>query len=246
MQALPAGRGLSAAPAGQLALFRPPQSPADVEVHAISIPAKEFTGDFFYTHRQGDRLWFALGDVSGKGIGAAVFMAMIQEELEHRIGSCASSACDPSVTMHRLHEFLRSVMPSNKFATAVIGHLHDDGTVTLVNAGHCPPMIVRNDGTLQEISATGPVTGLLPRARWCSVSLHLEPGESIVLYSDGLAEAPSADDEEFGTARIRNFLRNRTRASARAIGDGLLETLQAYTGGVRADDLTIVVLRRAA
>jgi phosphoserine phosphatase RsbU/P len=241
MQTVPADRGLS-----QLLLFRPPVSPADVDVHAISIPAKEFTGDFFYTHRQGERLWFALGDVSGKGIGAAVFMAMIQEELEHRIGSCAITACDPALTMQRLHEFLRSVMPSNKFATVVIGHLHDDGTLTITNAGHCPPMIVRNDGTLQEVGSTGPVTGILPLARWSSVHLKLDRGESLVLYSDGLAEAPSPSDEEFGTARIRNFLRNKAGATARAIADGLLHSLQNFTGGVRADDLTIVVLRRPA
>ena len=229
----------------QIPLFRPSALRPIAEVTALSKPARTFTGDFYFTHRHRDRLWLAHGDVAGKGLPAAIVMAMIQEELEERIGSCALTACDPAATMQKLHEFLRSVMPSNKFATVVIGHLHDDGSLTLTNAGHCPPMIVRNDGTLQEIGSTGPVTGLLPISRWCSVNLKLERGESLLLYSDGLAEAPSPSDEEFGTARIRNFLRNKARASARAIGDGLLATLQAHTGGVRADDLTIVVLRRA-
>src|SRR5207253_9420961 len=135
-------------------------------VAAFSKPARTFTGDFYFTHRNGDRLWFALGDVAGKGLPAAVIMAMIQEELEHRITSCASARCEPSVTMQRLHQFMRPLMPSNRFATIVIGSLHDDGTLTIANAGHCPPMIVRRDGTIEQIEPTGPVAGILPKSSW--------------------------------------------------------------------------------
>jgi sigma-B regulation protein RsbU (phosphoserine phosphatase) len=239
MQALSADRGLS----GQLALFRGPVSPADVDVHAVSIPARNFTGDFYYTYRQGDRLWFALGDVAGKGINAAVVMAMIQEELEHRIGSCAAAACDPSTTMGRLHEFLRPVLPGNKFATVVIGHLRDDGALTISNAGHCPPLILRRDGSIQEIASTGPVAGILPVARWRSAKLSLARGESLVLYSDGLAEAANAADQEFGTAGIRHVLRNGP--TARAIAERVLGCVQAHVGTTQfRDDLTLVVLKR--
>ena len=80
------------------------------DVHAVSIPARTFTGDFWFTRRTDDRLWFALGDVAGKGLPAALVMAMIQEELEHRIASCARTACDPSVTMTRLHAFLKPLI----------------------------------------------------------------------------------------------------------------------------------------
>ena len=237
MQALPADRGLT----GQLVLFRPPVSPADVDVHAVSIPAKGFTGDFYYTHRHGERLWFALGDVAGKGLNAAVVMAMIQEELEHRIGSCAETACDPAVTMARLHEFLRPVLPRNKFATAVIGYLHDNGTLTIANAGHCPPLIVRNDRTIEEIASTGPVAGILPHARWSSSTLRLGRGESLIIYSDGLAEAVNADGDEFGTEGIRRAANGNT---AREIGDRILDAVNVYRDGKRQDDLTLVVLQR--
>jgi len=90
-------------------------------ITAISRPARTFTGDFFITHRHEDRLWIALGDVAGKGLPAAVVMAMIQEELEHRIASCASAECDPARTAARLHEFLGPILPRNRFATAVVG-----------------------------------------------------------------------------------------------------------------------------
>ncbi len=238
MQALSADRGLT----GQLVLFRPPVSPADVDVHAVSIPARNFTGDFYYTHRHGPRLWFALGDVAGKGINAAVVMAMIQEELEYRIGSCAAAVCDPSTTMRRLHEFLRPVLPANKFATAVIGHLHDDGTLTIANGGHCPPLLVRRDGSIEEIGSSGPVAGILPVAKWHSVTRRLARGESLVLYSDGLAEARNANDEEFGTDGIRDAIAGRT---ANEIGETILEAAKRHTASPTfADDLTLVVLQR--
>lgn len=228
---------------GQLALFSPrrKKSPASVDVHAVSIPAKNFTGDFYYTHRHGERLWFALGDVAGKGLNAAVVMAMIQEELEHRIGSCAATECDPSATMARLHEFLRTVLPANKFATAVIGNLHDDGRITLTNAGHCPPMIVRRDGSVQEIDQTGPVAGILPTSRWRSTNVRLERGESLVLYSDGLLEAHAKDGDEFGNERIRAAIGG---GSAREIAERVLNAADEHTGGRRYDDLTLVVLKR--
>ena len=237
MQTVSADRGLT----GQLALFRPRVSPADVDVHAVSIPARGFTGDFYYTYRDGETLWFALGDVAGKGINAAVVMAMIQEELEHRIGSCAAASCDPSTTIARLHEFLRPILPRNKFATVVMGNLHDNGTLTLVNAGHVPPLVLRRDGTVQEIGSTGPVAGILPVARWDSVRMTLGRGESLVLYSDGLAEAPNATGDEFGIERIRA---SAAGDSARAIGERILNDAMKFTGGKRSDDLTLVILRR--
>src|SRR5437762_1334451 len=83
---------------------------ATPDVFAFSRAARTFTGDFYFTHREHDLLWFTLGDVSGKGLPAAVVMAMIQEELEHRIISCAATRCDPSTTMLRLHTFLRPLM----------------------------------------------------------------------------------------------------------------------------------------
>src|SRR4029079_11836748 len=75
-------------------------------LHAVSIPARTVTRDLWLTRQTRHRLWFALGDVAGKGLPAALVMAMIQEELEQRIKSCARAGCDPSTTMQRLHGFL--------------------------------------------------------------------------------------------------------------------------------------------
>lgn len=237
MQALPAVRGLN----DQLRLFETRRRAlrGSVDVYAVSRPAQAFTGDFFYTHRYEDRLWFALGDVAGKGLPAAVVMAMIQEELEHRISACAVTRCDPAATMLRLHTFLRPLLPDNKFATVVIGHLRDDGTLVVTNAGHCPPMIVRGSGAIEEIGSTGPVTGILPAPRWTSYTTTLDRGETLVLYSDGVSEAPAGDDGELGTSGIREAIAGHSSGSAREIAGTILEAVRE-----QRDDLTLLVLRR--
>ena len=216
MSALPAVRSLT---------------PARIE--AVSRPARTFTGDFYVTHRAEDRLWIAHGDVAGKGLPAAVVMAMIQEELEERIIACAETACDPSRTMQRLHEFLLPLMPSNRFATAIVAHLRDDGKLTVANGGHCPPLIVRRDGTIEEIASTGPLLGILPKAAWHSYETHLQPGESLVLYSDGVTES-THDGAELGVCGLRRIVR-RVGASAHAIQREL---------DVTNDDVTLVTITR--
>jgi serine phosphatase RsbU (regulator of sigma subunit) len=213
------------------------------QYHAISIPARTFTGDFWFTHPARDRLWFALGDVAGKGLPAAIVMAMIQEELEHRITSCATAGCDPSTTMKRLDEFLRPLLPSNRFATIVIGWIRDDGSITLVNGGHCPPMVLRGDGTTEQIASTGPAAGILPGARWRSMTFTLDPGDLLVLYSDGVIESPSAAGEDFGVDGILRSLPES--ACARAVASAIVDAATTHARGVpRYDDLTVMVIAR--
>jgi sigma-B regulation protein RsbU (phosphoserine phosphatase) len=229
----------------QIALFPPPVRPRfDPDVYAYSQPAKAFTGDFWFTHAAADRLWFAVGDVAGKGLPAALVMAMIQEELEQRIISCSNAGCDPATTMQRLHAFLKPLLPSNRFATAVIGWLAGDGTLRLVNAGHCPPLIVRADGRIERIGSTGPVVGVLPTSRWTAAALALAPGDHLVLYSDGVLEAPSPDGEELGGDGIEHALRARSDG-ARALAESVLDAVARHTRStLRADDLTLMVIGR--
>jgi sigma-B regulation protein RsbU (phosphoserine phosphatase) len=227
MSALPALRRVTPVPLH-------PARPRIAEIEAISRPARTFTGDFYYAHRADDRLWLAHGDVAGKGLPAAIVMAMIQEELEERIAACAETACDPAVTLRRLHEFLLPLMPQNRFATAVIAHLREDGTLTVANGGHCPPLIVRNDGTIEELPSTGPLLGILPRPAWRTHVTHLEPGERLVLYSDGVTEATLCD-EELGVAGLKQILRTT------ADPDAILDILRERDVN---DDVTLVVVRR--
>jgi len=221
-----------------------PQSSAlSPDFHAISIPARTFTGDFWFTRRTADRLWFALGDVAGKGLPAALVMAMIQEELEQRIHSCARAGCDPATTMQRLHAFLRPLLPRNRFATAAIGWLRDDGLLTLVNGGHCPPLVLRADGTIEEIGSTGPIVGVLERSRWTSATLTLGDGDKLLLYSDGVVEAAAPDGDEFGRDGIERAL-PPPHAPASVVAANLVDAVRRHADGARADDLTVLVIGR--
>ena len=232
MSQMPAVRGLKIA---QLPLFRPYDIRSIAEVYAVSRPARTFTGDFYFTHRHRDRLWLALGDVAGKGLPAAIVMAMIQEELEQRIVSCAATACDPSATMQRLHEFLRPVMPSNRFATTVIGYLRTDGTLTIANGGHCPPLIVRRNGEIEEVGSTGPVLGILPSSTWTSATTRLARGETLVLYSDGVIESCA----DLGVSGLRELVAKHAQRGPNGLATGVLAEL-----GKTNDDVTMVVVRR--
>jgi phosphoserine phosphatase RsbU/P len=244
MQTMPALRGVN-----QLSLFVREEHPI-ADVFAFSKPARTFTGDFYFTHRETDRLWFALGDVAGKGLPAAVIMAMIQEELEHRITSCATTKCDPSVTMQRLHAFLYPLMPRNRFATVVIGHLRDDGVLTIANAGHCPPLIshvapapspagAAAPHWIEQIGSTGPVAGILKGSRWRSTTRRLAPGDAILLYSDGLLEARSGDGEELGIERIARAFDRVAGATPREIVE---HVLAGANGHAFDDDVTLLAI----
>ena len=241
MPSLPALRGLESRGAP---LAAPPSRRRGWDVHAFSRPARTFTGDFYLTRRAGRGLWLALGDVAGKGLPAAVFMAMIQEKLEESLAGCAARSLRPAQALRRLNEFLLPQLPTNRFATAVVARLSGDGTLEIANAGHCAPLVRRREGSLQPIGPTGPVLGILADSRWASVTTRLRPAETLLLYSDGLAEAPSARAGEFGVGRIRSILAGATAAEAREISGRIVGAADQHSGGIRHDDLTVVVARR--
>ncbi|HVS32111.1 MAG TPA: PP2C family protein-serine/threonine phosphatase [Thermoanaerobaculia bacterium] len=241
MSTMPTGGGVRES--GQFRLFpRPRVSPRSVDVHAISIPAGEFTGDFYFSHRAGELLWLVVGDVAGKGLHASVVMAMIQEELEHRITACATSGCDPATTMQRLDTFLRPLLPDNRFASMVIAQLHDDGTLRIANAGHPPPLIARGDGSIQQVGSTGPIAGLLPSPQWHSVTMHLGRGESVLLYSDGVVEANDGSDE-YGLTRLAREFASVAKSSARVIASSVSEAVRQHAAS-RGDDVTVLAAKR--
>ena len=243
MQALSAGRGV----ATQIPLFAEASpSPRDVEIHALSNPARQFTGDFYFSHRDGDTMWIVVGDVAGKGLQAAVIMGMIQEELESEIVACANASSDPVVTMQRLHLFLRDVLPRNRFATVVIAQIRDDGTVRIANGGHVPVLIARRDGSVETVGSTGPVVGLLDVAQWRSVELPFPAGATLLAVTDGVTESRSKSDAELGFCPLQEALvaAAKEHRSAREIAGAIQSVLVSHSGDRRDDDVTIIVARR--
>lgn len=235
MQAVQARRGLIA----QLPLFADVESPRDVEVHAISRPAREFTGDFYFTNRVDDTLWLVIGDVAGKGVQAAVVMAMIQEQLEDEI----AAATDPAAIMMRLHLSLREILDGTRFATVAIAQIRDDGRLIVANGGHPPLLIARRDGLVDTIGSTGPVAGLLRNSSWRSIELPFRRGETLLAYTDGVTEVRNASGTEFGVCGVRDVLAGSAGKSPRQIAADVEAALDAHAPK-RDDDVTIIVAQR--
>ncbi|HUP47021.1 MAG TPA: PP2C family protein-serine/threonine phosphatase [Thermoanaerobaculia bacterium] len=209
------------------------------DLAAISIPARDFTGDFYLTHRTGDTLWVTVGDVAGKGLNAAVIMAILQEELEHRLASCATSGCDPAVTMRRLHDLLLPLHSGNRFATIAIAQIRDNGAVRIANAGHPPPLIARAGGRIERIGSTGPAAGILEHSRWTSVYRHLGHGETLLLYTDGAIEA-----NDFGVEGVSTAFRSAASLpTSRSVAEAVADAVKVH-GGIE-DDLTLLVVRHS-
>lgn len=212
-------------------------APRRFVVDAVSRPLTEFSGDFYFSKVVGGDLWFALGDFAGHGLSAAVYSAMIQEELLFAIQSC--SHVDPAEALAVLHSKVQPEFPFNRFASLVVGRLRPDDSLQLVNAGHCRPIIRRNDGKLEEIDSHGPVLGLLPRGRWVQGEMTLRHGDALLLHSDGLLDATDSSGSEVGAARLHEWIRASSSLSLR---DDLLRHFDAFTCGRQSDDLTLMVV----
>jgi len=225
----------------QAAMLREPPEVAFAKIFAHSQPARSVGGDLYFAAvRPGDALVTAVGDVSGKGVAAALIMAMVQgllalvTDLGFPFGEILSA----------LDRNLRTYNPGNRFLTLAAGLLHPDGHLVVVNGGHCPLVVVRQDGALELIGPTGPIIGMIDGARWGRVDLTLERGDTVIFYSDGITESFSPKDVEFGIEGIKDTLAGLAGREPATIGRALLEAAALHREGREAqDDVTLLVMR---
>src|SRR5262245_52721196 len=187
-------------------------------------------------------LWFAMGDVSGKGIAAALLMAHLNASFR----SLIRTGLPPEEIVARQNRLLlESDLPSH-YATLVCGRAQGGGRVDLVNAGHCSPLVARA-GAVAPLPATGFPVGMVEDRRYEVTTLALDPGDTLLLYTDGLIEARNASDTEFGVPRVTALLERHHAQAPRALAAALLDDLRGFLGGaVAGDDLSLMVLRREA
>jgi hypothetical protein len=225
----------------------PPLTEKYVGVHLATeyTPAEQVGGDFYDVFRLKDeRIALVMGDVSGKGVPAALLMGVIH-------GAVRSSLWSESPSRHesesqQLNRLLCERASGERYAS-MFWCYHDPiaHTLSYVNAGHCPPLLTRKSGSKVEISRLhvgGPVLGVLPNARYEHATVQVSTGDLLLMYSDGLVEATNPHGEEYGEVRLRELLATLTEKSADDIRRVLLASLAAFSGttGLR-DDLTIVV-----
>jgi serine phosphatase RsbU (regulator of sigma subunit)/anti-sigma regulatory factor (Ser/Thr protein kinase) len=211
------------------------------QVAAFYRPAREVGGDFYdFLELEDGRIGVLVGDVTDKGVPAALVMASTRSIIR----SDASRLASPGQVLERANELLVPDIPAQMFVTCLYGVLDPaTGRFQFANAGHNLPYA--SDGeNVRELNARGMPLGLLPGMKYDEVEAVLAPGESIVLHSDGIAEAHNSEREMFGFPRLMEI--TRTSATGATLIDDVMGQLDAFTGGgEQEDDITLVALTRS-
>jgi sigma-B regulation protein RsbU (phosphoserine phosphatase) len=214
------------------------------DVLASLVPCFEVGGDLYDAHVTPDgRYAFLIGDVTGKGLGAALLVSHVLSLTRFMI----AEGWEPEALVTRLNRQIFACTDAVRFATIFLGYLEPDtGRVTYVNAGHNPPFVVRRDGGLDECAPTGLPVGMIDDVAYGTGEVTLEHGDLLAVFSDGITETQRADDEEFGEERFRQLLVGGRDGDLRELFDGLQAELAAFRGEVEiGDDVTLVTVRRA-
>jgi serine phosphatase RsbU (regulator of sigma subunit) len=221
----------------------------DIEFAAKCVPAWQVGGDFYDAFETEDhQIALVLGDVSGKGISAALLMGVVQGVIHASNGT--GSAAKHEQSMERLNHLLCMKTAMERFVSLFWCYFDPASSVlSYINAGHLPPLLVRK-GAADEFEVHrldeggGPVLGLLPGARYEQADIAILPGDLLVVFSDGILEAANAADEEFGEERILRAIEENWSGSPREICDGVLANVRLFLGKeLPHDDQTLMVVR---
>jgi phosphoserine phosphatase RsbU/P len=241
------GRDLEAARDIQQRLLPPvPARVAGLEAGAVLRSSTVVGGDFFDLLPMGERIGVAVGDVSGKGIPAALLMVMVRTLLRE----IARDRAEPAEVLARLNASLCRDMPPSMFVTVVLAVLDpaEPGRVVLAAGGHPDPVVVRAAGGAAVAAlgeAGGPVLGVFPDSEFGQTALSLgAPGDTLVLLTDGILEGPAADGQRPGLAALLPALERERAAGAQALAERLSADVLGRAGARMPDDMTVFVLRR--
>ncbi|HUU45059.1 MAG TPA: GAF domain-containing SpoIIE family protein phosphatase [Acidobacteriota bacterium] len=220
---------------------KPPSIPG-ADLAGVSHPARDVGGDYFDFIDLGEGRWgIAVGDVSGKGLPAALLMANLQAVMR----GCAITAGSVADCVAATNHLLVASTDSKTFVTLFYA-VFDGATRTLTycNAGHNPPMRLRVDGSIEELSVGGPISGAFSWATYEEAVITLDQGEHLVIYTDGVTEAEDPTEEQFGEKRLAELIQGQSSAPAQTLIDRVVaEVLKFQQDAPVMDDITVVCLR---
>jgi len=209
-----------------------------------SRPCRTVSGDYYdFVVRPDGKVYFAIADVSGKGVTAGLMMAGLQASF--RI-FCKNNPT-PAVLVAQLNIALKENLPQSKFVTLFLGRLDTNtGLIEYANAGHTPPLWIRRDGVV-ELEETDLVLGVVTRADYMNRTLQLAPGDALVLFTDGVTEAENVEGDDLGSGRLVRRLGQLHGSTAGAVTTVIEGEVLAHIGDATvADDVTLVVVSRNA
>jgi len=214
-----------------------------IDLHATLIAAKEVGGDLYdFFAIDDDHLCFLVGDVSDKGVPAALFMAIVKT----LIRSAAERNPDPGTILDKANNELCRDNEESMFVSLFLGILNRrTGEVSFGNGGHNPPYLVRGDGRVESVAMEkGLVLGLMEDRGYQTRQLTLQPGDGILLYTDGVTEAMNVRNEEFGEERLAGLLQVDSGVIAEQLDERVVDAVRNFAiGAPQSDDLTVMFLR---
>ncbi|MCS7024923.1 MAG: SpoIIE family protein phosphatase [Bryobacteraceae bacterium] len=223
-----------------------------VNLKAVCKPARMVSGDYYDFQRLGESLMaMAIGDVAGKGISAALLMATLQSAIRTQIRHCLEVSKDrpaeisTSKLVAQLNQHLYAHTTPEKYATFCFG-VYDEqtGLFTYTNAGHLPPILLRN-GEPEFLQVNGTVVGAFPFARYQESSVRMEPGDLLLFYTDGVTEPENAYGEQYGEERLLALLRRNHGLPPEDLVCSILEAVEQWTGSPELqDDITLLLAKR--
>jgi sigma-B regulation protein RsbU (phosphoserine phosphatase) len=206
-----------------------------------SVASLQVGGDYFDVLQVDEVCWsMTVADVAGKGVSSALLACYLQGALS----AASYSAQTMQHTMEMINRFLDERAEASKYATVFHGTVGATGLLRYVNAGHCAPLVVSCDGKVRQLDTTSFPLGLIPGATFAAEETRLEPGDKVIIYSDGVSEAHGpAEDEFYGTERLEKVIAARAGGSAEEMHDAILDDLRGFTQDTpQADDVTLVVV----
>ncbi len=223
-------------------VFDPFPTEKTFDIYAYMNAAKYVGGDFydFFTIDE-DRLGFVIADVSGKGVPAAIFMAISRTVIR----AIAISENSAAMCLKRANEILCKESVNDMFVTVFYGILNiHTGMVTYSNGGHNPPVLMSHDKTVSFVPLTGDrILGAMEDSTYHEKELHLSPGDSLFLYTDGITEAKNKSNELFGEKRLLDACLEMSGGSSKDIVDHITKTVGDFVlGAVQSDDITLLTI----
>ncbi len=209
-------------------------------VAGSSIPSRQVGGDYFDVRQLKPGTWnTVVADVSGKGVSSALLASLLQGAF--LLGSDQPEQIRAMIS--RVNQYLLERTKGEKYATVFYASLNEGGELQWANAGHCAPFVLHTDGRFRMLDTTGLPMGMLETAEYRVENVRLEPGDKVVIYSDGLTEAEGPDGRFFGSESVKEILRAHASENCTALHTAICEAVEKFTDGCDLnDDVTLVVV----
>lgn len=220
----------------------PPALPTEGWFRATgsSIPSAQVGGDYYDVRRLSGDAWAVVAaDVSGKGVSSALLASLLQGAFLMAGGGPG----DVQRMFEHVNQFLIERARGEKYATVFYGEFLGNGTLRWANAGHCAPFLVRRDGRIKSLQSTGMPVGMLEGTPFQILEFAMEPGDKVVIYSDGLTDATDPQGQSFDSGRLRQLMKDFARLDHAELHRMILGALESHTQGAPpADDVTVLVV----